>query len=223
MHPPSLLANRAGWHLTGGAGSGRPVASLRGSRRAPAATHCKPGGPEVSIPRWDLMRGRRGGNPPGECCVSAFGEQPAGRGGRRAAQGGASKPRSNADVGLPRDVNLRGDGAAPAVLVTSGAARSVAEIGMFFALGLLVFPSQLGAVGMRGTVLALVVAFVARPLAAFLLPQGGALPTASGSCSGGPAYAEQSLSRSRPSRSSWASRGAWSSSTSSSSPCSFRH
>ena len=45
---------------------------------------------------------------------------------------------------------------------------SVAEIGMFFALGLLVFPSELGAVAIRGTVLALVVAFVARPCAAFL-------------------------------------------------------
>ena len=39
---------------------------------------------------------------------------------------------------------------------------------MFFALGLLVFPSELGTVATRGTVLALVVAFVARPLAAFL-------------------------------------------------------
>ena len=45
---------------------------------------------------------------------------------------------------------------------------SVAEIGMFFALGLLVFPSELGSVAIRGTVLALVVAFLARPVAAFL-------------------------------------------------------
>jgi potassium/hydrogen antiporter len=44
----------------------------------------------------------------------------------------------------------------------------VAEMGMFFTLGLLVFPSQLGAVLWRGTVLALVVAFVARPLATFV-------------------------------------------------------
>jgi potassium/hydrogen antiporter len=43
---------------------------------------------------------------------------------------------------------------------------AVAEIGMFFALGLLVFPSQLGGVLVEGTLLALVVAFVARPLAA---------------------------------------------------------
>jgi cell volume regulation protein A len=44
----------------------------------------------------------------------------------------------------------------------------VAEIGMFFALGLLVFPSQLGAVFVRGAVLALVVALLARPVAAFV-------------------------------------------------------
>jgi cell volume regulation protein A len=45
---------------------------------------------------------------------------------------------------------------------------SVAEIGMFFALGLLVFPSQLGHVAVRGTVLAMVVALFARPVAAYL-------------------------------------------------------
>jgi potassium/hydrogen antiporter len=44
---------------------------------------------------------------------------------------------------------------------------AVAEIGMFFTLGLLVFPSQLGHVLIRGTVLALMVAILARPLAAF--------------------------------------------------------
>jgi potassium/hydrogen antiporter len=43
---------------------------------------------------------------------------------------------------------------------------AVAEIGMFFALGLLVFPSQLGGVFVRGTLLALILAFVARPVAA---------------------------------------------------------
>lgn len=43
---------------------------------------------------------------------------------------------------------------------------SVAEIGMFFALGLLVFPSQLGANLVASTLLALLVAFLARPLAA---------------------------------------------------------
>jgi potassium/hydrogen antiporter len=55
-----------------------------------------------------------------------------------------------------------------AVLAFHEGLASVAEIGMFFALGLLVFPSELGAVAIRGTVLALVVAFVARPVAAFL-------------------------------------------------------
>jgi cell volume regulation protein A len=43
---------------------------------------------------------------------------------------------------------------------------SVAEIGMFFALGLLVFPSQLDRNLVGSTLLALIVAFVARPLAA---------------------------------------------------------
>ena len=45
---------------------------------------------------------------------------------------------------------------------------SVSEIGMFLAFGLLVFPSQLGDVLVEGTVLGLVVAFVARPLATVL-------------------------------------------------------
>lgn len=44
---------------------------------------------------------------------------------------------------------------------------ALADIGMFFALGLLVFPSQLGGVLVRGTLLALLLAFVARPLGAF--------------------------------------------------------
>jgi cell volume regulation protein A len=42
---------------------------------------------------------------------------------------------------------------------------SVAEIGLFLALGLLVFPSQLGVVALKGVVLALVVTLVARPAA----------------------------------------------------------
>lgn len=45
---------------------------------------------------------------------------------------------------------------------------SVAEIGLFLALGLLVFPSQLGGVAGKGVLLALVVALVARPLAVAL-------------------------------------------------------
>jgi cell volume regulation protein A len=43
----------------------------------------------------------------------------------------------------------------------------VAQLTMFFALGLLVFPGQFGGVALEGSVLALVVVFVARPLAAF--------------------------------------------------------
>jgi cell volume regulation protein A len=41
----------------------------------------------------------------------------------------------------------------------------VAQLGMFLTLGLLVFPSQLGDVAWKGTLLALVVVFLARPLA----------------------------------------------------------
>jgi potassium/hydrogen antiporter len=52
----------------------------------------------------------------------------------------------------------------------------VAEMSMFFTLGLLVFPSQLGAMLWRGTVLALVVAFVARPVATFVATIGSKLP-----------------------------------------------
>lgn len=44
----------------------------------------------------------------------------------------------------------------------------IAQIGMFFVLGLLVFPGQLGGVALEGTVLALVLVFVARPLAVFV-------------------------------------------------------
>jgi potassium/hydrogen antiporter len=42
----------------------------------------------------------------------------------------------------------------------------IAQLAMFLVLGLLVFPSQLGPVALKGTALALVVVFVARPLAA---------------------------------------------------------
>jgi potassium/hydrogen antiporter len=44
----------------------------------------------------------------------------------------------------------------------------VAQIAMFLALGLLVFPSQLGDVWLKGTALALVLVFVARPVPAML-------------------------------------------------------
>jgi potassium/hydrogen antiporter len=44
----------------------------------------------------------------------------------------------------------------------------VAQIAMFLALGLLVFPSKLGDVWLEGTALALILVFVARPLPAFV-------------------------------------------------------
>ncbi len=56
--------------------------------------------------------------------------------------------------------------AKPAVDAFHEGLAAVAEIGMFFALGLLVFPSQLVEILLEGLLLALIVAFVARPLAA---------------------------------------------------------
>jgi cell volume regulation protein A len=53
----------------------------------------------------------------------------------------------------------------PSILAFHEGIASVAEIGMFFTLGLLVFPSQLGGVAVEGTLLALIIALVARPLA----------------------------------------------------------
>jgi cell volume regulation protein A len=44
----------------------------------------------------------------------------------------------------------------------------IAQLAMFFALGLLVFPSQLDDIAVKGTTLALVLVFVARPVATFL-------------------------------------------------------
>jgi cell volume regulation protein A len=48
----------------------------------------------------------------------------------------------------------------------------VAQLAMFLILGLLVFPSQLGSVALEGTALAIVLALVARPVAAFLSTVG---------------------------------------------------
>jgi cell volume regulation protein A len=48
----------------------------------------------------------------------------------------------------------------------------IAQLTMFTALGLLVFPSRFGDVWLQGTVLALVLVFVARPLAAFVAGLG---------------------------------------------------
>jgi len=53
----------------------------------------------------------------------------------------------------------------PALLAFHEGLASVAEIGLFLALGLLVFPSQLGDVAVKGILLALVIALIARPIA----------------------------------------------------------
>ncbi|HEY3776396.1 MAG TPA: potassium/proton antiporter [Solirubrobacteraceae bacterium] len=58
-----------------------------------------------------------------------------------------------------------------------GGLASVAELGMFLTLGLLVFPSRLGGVALRGTVLALLVVFAARPLGAWVATVRGRLST----------------------------------------------
>jgi potassium/hydrogen antiporter len=59
-------------------------------------------------------------------------------------------------------------GSRRALLAFHEGLAGVADIGMFFALGLLVFPSQFGSVVVRGTLLALLLAFVARPVSAFV-------------------------------------------------------
>jgi cell volume regulation protein A len=56
----------------------------------------------------------------------------------------------------------------PAVVAFHDGLASVAEIGLFLALGLLVFPSQLGHVAIKGILLALITAFIARPIAVAL-------------------------------------------------------
>ena len=77
----------------------------------------------------------------------------------------------------------------------------VAQIAMFLALGLLVFPSQLGDVWFDGTVLALVLVLVARPLAALVATALDPLPArAIASCSAGPACAARCRWCSPPSR-----------------------
>jgi potassium/hydrogen antiporter len=54
-----------------------------------------------------------------------------------------------------------------AVIFHQGVA-GLAQVAMFLVLGLLVFPSQLGGVALEGTALALVLVFVARPVATFV-------------------------------------------------------
>jgi potassium/hydrogen antiporter len=55
-----------------------------------------------------------------------------------------------------------------AVTVFHQGLAQVAQVTMFVVLGLLVFPSQLGDVAVEGTILALVLVFLARPIATFL-------------------------------------------------------
>jgi potassium/hydrogen antiporter len=52
----------------------------------------------------------------------------------------------------------------------------VAQMGLFFVLGLLVFPNRLPEAALEGTVLALVILFVARPVATVLATQVGRVP-----------------------------------------------
>jgi len=58
--------------------------------------------------------------------------------------------------------------AARAVTIFHQGLAGLAQVSMFLVLGLLVFPSQLWDVALEGTVLALVLMFVARPVATFL-------------------------------------------------------
>ena len=77
----------------------------------------------------------------------------------------------------------------------------VAQVGMFLTLGLLVFPHQLDDIVVEGTVLALVAAAIARPLAVFpATAVRAASASASGTCSAGPGCAARSRWCSRPSR-----------------------
>ncbi len=77
------------------------------------------------------------------------------------------------------------------------------QIGLFFLLGLLVFPGDLLDVAGKGLLLSLLLIFVARPLGdAARHPVRRACACPSGRCSAGPACAARSRSGWRPSRSS---------------------
>ena len=77
----------------------------------------------------------------------------------------------------------------------------VAQIAMFLALGLLVFPSRLDDVWIEGTVLALLLLFVARPVATFVGDGARrAFRSASGWSSAGPGCAAPCPWCSRPFR-----------------------
>ena len=55
-----------------------------------------------------------------------------------------------------------------AVIIFHQGLSGLAQVVMFLVLGLLVFPSQLGGVAVKGTILAVVLVFVARPIATFV-------------------------------------------------------
>jgi cell volume regulation protein A len=64
-----------------------------------------------------------------------------------------------------------------AVVIFHQGLAGLAQVTMFIVLGLLVFPSQLGGVAVEGTVLALVLVFVARPIATYLATIGAGFAT----------------------------------------------
>ena len=76
-----------------------------------------------------------------------------------------------------------------AVTVFHQGLAGLAQVTMFLVLGLLVFPSQLWGVALEGTVLALVLVFVARPVATFVATSAARSTPASGLSSPGAASA----------------------------------
>ena len=76
----------------------------------------------------------------------------------------------------------------------------VAQVAMFLSLGLLVFPSQLGDVALKGSLLALALILVARPVAVFLATPLSPLRTTSAWSSAGPGCAARCRWCSRPFR-----------------------
>ena len=98
----------------------------------------------------------------------------------------------------------------------------IAQVTMFFVLGLLVFPSQLDDIAVDGTVLALVLMFVARPIAVWVSTALSDFNTRERTILTWAGLRGAVRSSSRPSRSSTTSPTAAISSTSSSSPSSSR-
>ncbi len=106
---------------------------------------------------------RLGGAPPGVVLVATFATA-------AIAYGAAGSLLGSGFLAVYVAGLVLGDAPVPerrAVLAFHEGLSSVAELGMFLTLGLLVFPHRLGGVAVRGTVLALLVVLVARPLAAW--------------------------------------------------------